>query len=79
MTRLYPEGTRLANPERNLAMARAPRAGKEILLWGRNIHGGRIKADKCERRRDLMSEQNLPWAVAAELIRRGDAMTDPPE
>lgn len=31
--RLYPAGKRLLKPERNLAMAHAPRSGKDVFCW----------------------------------------------
>ena len=40
VTRLYPDGKRFLKPERNLSMAHAPRAGKEVFCWDWNIHGG---------------------------------------
>lgn len=69
--RLYASGKRLPKPERNLAMAHAPRSGKDVFCWNRHRHGGCSKEDKCGRRHDAMSKKNLHWAVAAELTRRG--------
>ena len=68
---LYHAGKRLLKPERNLAMAHAPRSGKETFCWDWNVHGWCGKVERCDRNRDATIEKNLHWAVAAELIRRG--------
>ena len=71
VTRLYPAGKRLLKPERNLAMAHAPRCGKYVFFWDWNAHGGGARTPHCDRKHETMSEENLHWAIASELIRRG--------
>ena len=38
--RLYPAGKRLLKPERNLAMAHAPRSGEDAFCWDWYAHSG---------------------------------------
>ena len=64
-------GKRLLKPERNLSMAHAPCAGKEVFCWDWNSQGGCIRWDKCDRKHDTVSDQNLHWAGTAAMIRRG--------
>lgn len=71
VARLYPAGKRLLKHERNLAMAHAPRCGKDVFCWGWNAQSGCGRAPNCDRKHETMGEKNLHWAVAAELIRRG--------
>ena len=61
----------MLKPERNLAMAHAPRCGKDVFRWGWNTHSGCGRSPNCDRKHETMSEQILHWAVATELIRRG--------
>ena len=72
-TRLHPAGKRMLKHKRNLAMARAPRSGEEVSCRDRNSHGGRGRADKCERRHDAMSAKKMNWSIAAEFTRRREA------
>ena len=72
VARLYPAGERLLKPERNLEMARAPRRGEDAFFWDCNAHGGCARGDRrVIEKHDTMSEKNLHWEIAAELIRRG--------
>ena len=48
-----------------------PPRRKRRFRWGRNTHGGCGRAERSDRKHDLMSEENLHWDVATELIRRG--------
>ena len=76
VARLYPAGKRLLKPERNLAMAHAPRCGKGVFCWDWNAHSGCGRVPNCNRKHETMGEKNLRWAVDAELIRRGDIKAD---
>ena len=71
VARLYPDGKRLLKPGRNPSMAHAPRAGKEVFCRDWNIRGGCGRGDKCDREHDSVSDRNLQWTFAAEMIRRG--------
>ena len=64
-TRLYPSGKRQLKPGRNLSMAHAPRAGKEVFCWDWNSRGGCPRGEKCERKHDSMGDKNLHCATAA--------------
>ena len=54
-----------------------PGAGKTFFFWDWNAHGGCARTPNCDRNHEAMSEKNLHWAIAAELIRRGGRKNRP--
>ena len=71
MPMIYASGKRLMKPEGDLDMAHAPREGKEMFRRVWDSHGGCSKAEKFERKHDILSGQNFHLDLEAEPSLRG--------